>query len=107
VALPVFLVIVAMALGTAEAAVKGPFYLVVIGVVISGADLVPSGARLGRHRTSRMLARNRPERERGTIPAWNCPALNSDLLLFTYLAAASGNASSGSRQHNSAGPRES
>ncbi|MFB7664803.1 hypothetical protein ACFC1R_12760 [Kitasatospora sp. NPDC056138] len=49
-ALFLFVVIVAIALGIIGVAVKGLFYLLVIGVVLLLADLVYAGARLARGR---------------------------------------------------------
>ncbi|RKS79119.1 hypothetical protein BZB76_0561 [Actinomadura pelletieri DSM 43383] len=52
-ALFLFLLLVAVALGIVGVVVEGLFYLLVIGVVVFLADLVLSGMRMGRRRGSR------------------------------------------------------
>jgi hypothetical protein len=52
-ALFLFLIIVAIALGITGVVVKGLFYLLIIGIVILLADLVLGGIRIGRRRGSR------------------------------------------------------
>ncbi|HEU5032248.1 MAG TPA: hypothetical protein VFV01_45525 [Spirillospora sp.] len=52
-ALFLFILIVAIALGIVGVVVKGLFYLLIIGVVVFLADLVLSGVRMGRRRGSR------------------------------------------------------
>ena len=52
-ALFLFIVIVAIALGLIGAVVKGLFYLLIIGVVLFLADLVVGGIRMGRRRGAR------------------------------------------------------
>ncbi|MFI0374258.1 hypothetical protein ACH35V_40915 [Actinomadura sp. 1N219] len=52
-ALFLFILVVAIALGIVGVVVKGLFYLLVIGVVLFLADLVLSGVRIGRRRGSR------------------------------------------------------
>jgi hypothetical protein len=53
-----FLIIVAIALGITGAAVKGLFYLLIIGIVVFLADLVLGGIRMGRRH-------GRPSHHRG------------------------------------------
>jgi hypothetical protein len=50
-ALFLFVIIVAIALGITGVVVKGLFYLLVIGVIVFLADLVLAGVRLGRRRS--------------------------------------------------------
>jgi hypothetical protein len=52
-ALFLFIIIVAIALGITGVAVKGLFYLLIIGVVLFLADLVLGGIRMGRRRGTR------------------------------------------------------
>src|SRR6185312_4611999 len=52
-ALFLFIIIVAIALGIAGVVVKGLFYLLIIGVVLFLADLVLGGIRMGRRRGTR------------------------------------------------------
>jgi hypothetical protein len=52
-ALFLFIVIVAIALGLVGAVVKGLFFLLIIGVVLFLADLVVGGVRMGRRRGTR------------------------------------------------------
>jgi hypothetical protein len=52
-ALFLFVVIVAIALGLVGAVVKGLFFLLIIGVVLFLADLVVGGMRMGRRRGTR------------------------------------------------------
>jgi hypothetical protein len=52
-ALFLFVVIVAIALGLVGAAVKGLFFLLIIGVVLFLADLVVGGVRMGRRKGTR------------------------------------------------------
>jgi hypothetical protein len=52
-ALFLFVIIVAIALGITGVVVKGLFYLLIIGIVIFLADLVLGGVRMGRRRGSR------------------------------------------------------
>ena len=52
-ALFLFIVIVAIALGLVGVVVKGLFYLLIIGVVLFLADLVIGGIRMGRRRGAR------------------------------------------------------
>jgi hypothetical protein len=52
-ALFLFLIIVAIALGITGVAVKGLFYLLIIGIVIFLGDLVLGGVRIGRRRGRR------------------------------------------------------
>ncbi|GAB2857187.1 hypothetical protein GCM10027176_69550 [Actinoallomurus bryophytorum] len=52
-ALFLFVVIVAIALGLVGAVVKGLFFLLIIGVVLFLADLVVGGVRMGRRRGTR------------------------------------------------------
>ncbi|MBO2459913.1 hypothetical protein [Actinomadura violacea] len=49
-----FILIVAIALGIVGVVVKGLFYLLIIGVVVFLIDLVLSGVRMGRRRGSRL-----------------------------------------------------
>jgi hypothetical protein len=48
-ALFLFTVIVAIALGIVGVVVKGLFFLLIIGIVVFLADLVFGGIRIGRH----------------------------------------------------------
>jgi hypothetical protein len=50
-ALFLFVIIVAIALGITGVVVKGLFYLLIIGVVLFLADLVLGGVRIGRRRS--------------------------------------------------------
>jgi hypothetical protein len=52
-ALFLFIFIVAIALGIVGVAVKGLFYLLIIGVVLFLVDLILGGIRVGRRRGSR------------------------------------------------------
>jgi len=52
-ALFLFVIIVAIALGLVGAVVKGLFYLLIIGVVLFLADLVFGGIRMGRRKGAR------------------------------------------------------
>ncbi|WP_199487245.1 hypothetical protein [Actinomadura spongiicola] len=52
-ALFLFILLVALALGIVGFLIEGLFYLLVIGVVLFLADLVLSGMRMGRRRGSR------------------------------------------------------
>lgn len=48
-----FILLVAIVLGIIGFVVKGLFYLLIIGVLLFLADLVLSGMRMGRRRSSR------------------------------------------------------
>jgi hypothetical protein len=52
-ALFLFLIIVAIALGIAGAVVEGLFYLLIIGIVVFLVDLVLGGIRVGRRHGAR------------------------------------------------------
>jgi hypothetical protein len=52
-ALFLFLVIVAIALGIVGVTVNGLFYLLIIGILLFLADLVLGGIRMGRRRGTR------------------------------------------------------
>ncbi|MFB4307151.1 hypothetical protein [Actinomadura sp. GTD37] len=52
-ALFLFILLIAVALGIVGVVVKGLFYLLIIGIVVLVVDLVLSGIRLGRRGRSR------------------------------------------------------
>jgi hypothetical protein len=52
-ALFLFIIIVAIALGIVGVVVKGLFYLLIIGIVLFLANLVLGGIRMGRRRGTR------------------------------------------------------